>query len=501
MNQIQIGWSEVSLVPEGRKVSLSGQFYERISDVVETPISVTVLAISCGEASAIFCSCDLVSTSHRLLEAVRERLSKDKNFPIDSLIISAIHTHTSIGSSKNNDAPSSSASSLTILKKYLPDVSYESLAPYEGNDLLDGEEAFCFLADRIAQAAKEAWEARADGQYAAGFGRAAVGMCRRVCYDDGSAKMWGDTNSANFTELEGGNDSGVELLFTFTPDRKLTGVIANVACPAQVLEHRSFISSDYFGKLKGLLRSEFGDEIFLLGICSPAGDQCPRDMIRWIEPETPINDPNILRETVLPRNADPSMFDIRGCERVAKRLKNEILSAYEELTEADFVAETVMAHEKIALDMPLRRVTPAETEAAKKAIADFRKELGNKAINFRDNARMHVHAGTIARSELQEQMDVIEIEMHVLRLGNLAFATNPYELFLNFGNQIRARSKATQTFLIQLSCGCYGYLPTKKAEQGSHYSAYVSSGYAGHEGGDLLVRKTLSEISKLFSEN
>ena len=500
MNQVQIGWSEVSLVPEGRKVSLSGQFYERISDVVETPISVTALAISCGDASAIFCSCDLVSTSYRLLEAVRERLSKDKNFPIDSLIISAIHTHTSIGSTLNKDAPTASASTLEILKKYLPDVTYESLAPYEGDDLLNDRDAFDFLADRIARAAKEAWEAREDGQYAAGFGRAAVGMCRRVCYDDGSAKMWGDTNSANFTELEGGNDSGVELLFTFTPDRKLTGVIANVACPAQVLEHRSFISSDYFGKLKGMLREEFGEEIFLLGICSPAGDQCPRDMIRWIEPETPINDPNIVRENLLARRADPSMFDIRGCERVAKRLKNEIFSAYEELTEQDFVAESVMIHKKIALDMPLRRVTPSEVEAARRTIELFRKENGTKPITFRDNARMHVYAGTLARSELQEELDAIEIEMHVLRLGDLAFATNPYELFLNYGNQIRARSKATQTFLIQLSCGVYGYLPTEKAEQGSHYSAYVSSGYAGHEGGDLLVRKTLSEIAKMFPE-
>lgn len=500
MNRIQIGWSEVSLVPAGKKVSLAGQFYERISDVVETPISVTALALSCGDASAIFCACDLVGTSHRLLEAVRERLSAVKGFPLDAVMISAIHTHTSIGSSQNSDAPTSSASSIDILKKYLPDVTYESLAPYAGDDLLAGKEAFDFLAERIAEAAKNAWESRKDGQYASGFGRAAVGMCRRVCYDDGSAKMWGDVNSANFTELEGGNDSGVELLFTFTPDRKLTGVIANVACPAQVLEHRSFISSDYFGKLKGLLREEFGEEIYLLGLVSPAGDQCPRDMIRWIEPETPINDPNIVREKLLPRKADPSMFDIRGCEKVAKRLNNEILSAYEELTDADFVSETVMAHEKIALDMPLRRVTPTEIEAAKKVIADFRKELGDQSINFRDNARMHVHAGTIARSELQEEIDTVEIEMHVLRLGNLAFATNPYELFLNYGNQIRARSRATQTFLIQLSCGVYGYLPTEKAEQGSHYSAYVSSGYAGHEGGDLLVRKTLSEIAKMFSE-
>ena len=61
-----------------------------------------------------------------------------------------------------------------------------------------------------------------------------------------------------------------------------------------------------------------------------------------------------------------------------------------------------------------------------------------------------------------------------------------------------ARSKAEQTFLIQLANGAEGYLPTLAAEQGGHYSAFVSSGQVGHEGGDLLVRMTLRGIEELF---
>ena len=54
--------------------------------------------------------------------------------------------------------------------------------------------------------------------------------------------------------------------------------------------------------------------------------------------------------------------------------------------------------------------------------------------------------------------------------------------------------------MIQLCCGSDGYLPTEKAERGSHYSAYVSSGVTGHAGGDLLVRETLETINALFAE-
>ena len=495
MDKIKIGWGEVSIVPEGRKINLAGQFYERITDVVETPISVTALALECDGEDAIFCSCDLCGVGSALLETVRAKLAGTA-IPTDKVILSAIHTHTSLSFARNSD--NIGGSSLSVLQELLPSVEYEKLVSYEGDDLLEGEEAHEFLAVRIARAIEIAWNSKKEGMYAAGFGRAAVGMCRRVCYSDGSAKMWGDTDTATFTELEGGNDSGIELIFTFDTAKKLTGVIANIACPSQVLEHRSFISSDYWGKVKAILRREYGDDINLLALCSAAGDQCPRDMVRWVEPETPINDPNIVREDVTVRTADPSMFDIKGCELVAKRISNEIIYAYEGLLDEDFVSETDLVHKSLTVDMPLRRVTPEETENAYRAIKEFAAENGSKPITFKDNAKMHIYAGTIVRSRAQETIDIIPIEVHVLKLGNIAFATNPYELFLNYGNQIRARSKASQTFLVQLCCGSYGYLPTEKAEKGSHYSAYVSSGSAGHEGGDLLVRKTLAEINGMF---
>lgn len=498
MGNIKFGWSEERLVPDGKKVNLAGQFYERITEEVRDHLCVTALAIECGEASAIFCACDLVSTSHILLEKVREFLREAyPEVPADSVIISAIHTHTGPSYAHRSDSGAISGSALGILKQYMPeDVSYDKLVEDDGSEnMFDGEEAFLYIAQRIASSAATAWSKRAAGKYASAFGRAAVGMCRRVCYDDGSAKMWGDTNAANFTELEGGNDSGIELIFVADENEELTGVVANVSCPSQVLEHRNFMSADFWGDVKKRLRARFGEKLFLLPLCAAGGDQCPRDMIRWVEPETPINDPNIERIDPIEHRADPSMFDVKGCEVAARRIATEILFAYDDgLTYTD---ASVLTHKKIRMDIPLRRVTIAERDRAKAEIDRFFKEhKGN--INFRDTARMHIHAGTVARYDAQQTQDLYQIEIHVLRFGDIAIATNPYELFLDYGNQIRARSLAKQTILIQLCCGSYGYLPTEKAEKGSHYSAYVSSGTTGHIGGDMLVRKTLSEINEMW---
>ncbi len=493
MNKFLVGWSEVSITPN-KKIALAGQFFERISQYVETPITVTAMAVESEGDQLIICSCDLVGISDYAIEEVRRKVTAI-NSEIDTkkIIVNVTHTHTShvLGA-----GVSTLSTAKDVLNRFLPEEKqYEVKVSAKGDDFMDVEEAFVYVTDSIAKAITEAWQNRKGAKYAGGFGRAAVGMCRRVCYDDGSAKMWGDTNKASFTQLEGGNDSGIELMFVFDEKEKLTGVIANIACPSQVVEHRSFISSDYWGKVKILLREKFGDDLCVLCLCSPAGDQCPRDLVRWVNPETPIDDPNIERNDYIERTADPSMFDIAGTWKVGKRIANEIFMAYDEL--GALQDEAVLIHKTIDLDLPLRRVTPAEYEKAVAALQSYADKVEGR-VNFEDNAKMQIHAGAIARYEQQHTQNLVPIELHVVRFGDFAFATNPFELFLDFGNQMRARSRAKQTILIQLACGSRGYLPTEKAEKGSHYSAYVASGTVGHEGGELLVRKTLEEINKMW---
>jgi hypothetical protein len=191
------------------------------------------------------------------------------------------------------------------------------------------------------------------------------------------------------------------------------------------------------------------------------------------------------------------MYDISGLKVVGKRISNEIISVYEEL-DNNKLDSSDLEHKTQILSLPLRRVTIAEYKDSVEKINSFIDKNRGKKITFEDNARLHIHAGNIVRYEMQQNQNMFDIEVHFIKFGDVAIATNPFELFLDYGNRIRARSKAKQTFLIQLACGVNGYLPTEKAEKGSHYSAYVSSGWTGHEGGDILVRTTLEEINKMF---
>ena len=494
MSKLKIGWGEVDITPN-QKISLAGQFFERISDEVESRLKAIAVAVESDGDEMIICEADLVSIGHNLHAAVKERVSKATGISESKIITGAIHSHTSYVYDRGFIPGGSDVAKHYLAKRLPEDMKYVPLV--SGEKCMSPKDALEFLIEKMSEACILAWNNRKSAYYKNAFGRVAVGMCRRVCYDDGSAKMWGDVNHANFTELEGGNDSGMELLYTFDENKKLTGVVANIACPAQVVEHRSFISSDYWGKVRENIKKKYGDDVCVLGLCSAAGDQCPRDMIRWVNPETPIDDPNIKREVYIERVADPSMFDVSGLKLVGKRISNEIISVFEEL-DGDLRDEAVLVHETFDVTMPLRRVTIAEYNNACEKIDTFIERNRGRNVTFEENAALHIYSGIIARFERQKNQNTYKDEIHVVRFGDIAFATNPYELFLDYGNRIRARSLAKQTFLIQLSCGSRAYLPTEKAEKGSHYSAYVSSGSTGHEGGDILVRETLDHINNLF---
>jgi len=110
------------------------------------------------------------------------------------------------------------------------------------------------------------------------------------------------------------------------------------------------------------------------------------------------------------------------------------------------------------------------------------------------------YEGVIERYETQKPDQTYPIELHAIRLGDIAICNNPFELFTMYGIQMKARSKALQTFVIQLACKTGGYVPTRRAAEGGGYSAIVQSNLVGPEGGQTLVEETVKAINRLWDE-
>ena len=85
MSQLFIGWSEVNITPE-KKISLAGQFAERISQYVEKPLTATAMAVEAGGEQMVMVSTDLVSVGGNLMDLIRERLA-DNDLGLDPMKI------------------------------------------------------------------------------------------------------------------------------------------------------------------------------------------------------------------------------------------------------------------------------------------------------------------------------------------------------------------------------------------------------------------------------
>lgn len=91
------------------------------------------------------------------------------------------------------------------------------------------------------------------------------------------------------------------------------------------------------------------------------------------------------------------------------------------------------------------------------------------------------------------------MELHVVRLGDVAVATNAFELYTDYGVQMKQRSPALQTFVVQLA-GPGSYLPTARAVAGGAYGAVPQSNKVGPKGGKVLVDRTIEVIRQQWAE-
>ncbi len=91
------------------------------------------------------------------------------------------------------------------------------------------------------------------------------------------------------------------------------------------------------------------------------------------------------------------------------------------------------------------------------------------------------------------------MELHALRFGDVAIATNAFELYTDYGVQMKARSPGIQTFVIQLA-GPGSYLPTERAVEHGGYGAVIQSSRVGPEGGQRLVEETLQALQAMWSQ-
>jgi len=453
--ELWIGAATADITPD-EPVALSGQRRVRISKQPETPITATALALESRDAEtvrdqAIMVSRDLVAIRQGILEMVREKVKpRLPDFDVTKRFLGATHTHT---------AP----------------VMVEGCYTLPETGIMQPGDYAQFLTQRIADVVVDSWKHRGAGKVGWAQGYAVVAQNRRAVYANGSAVMYGKTNTPEFRGLEGHEEHTLGVLFFWNERDQLIATAINVACPAQEIESGSSINADFWGPARESLRAKYGKQLHVLGWIGAAGDQSPH------------------LHLMFGKAADERMWRLRGLtrlEEIARRIIRGWEEAYE-VARLDVRDDVPLGHVVQEIELPYRQVTEAAATAARERAARY-------AENPEENWNYRWHRRVVYRYERQQDgaQDAYKTELHALRLGDVAIATNSFELFTDYGIQIKARSPALQTFIIQLA-GPGSYLPTERAVRGG-YSAVIQSSQVGRRGGQVLVDRTVEALRSLW---
>ena len=114
-------------------------------------------------------------------------------------------------------------------------------------------------------------------------------------------------------------------------------------------------------------------------------------------------------------------------------------------------------------------------------------------------------AEIIERWHKQKQQPKLPMELHVLRIGDVAFASNRFELYMDYQHRMQARSPFAQTFVIQIAGqpgddGGGSYLCTERAAWGRGYGASVYCNLVSPQGGQELVDRTVEILKQIYTE-
>ncbi len=486
MSKLKIGLAKAVLTPPAKSCAQVGTVYYRPTKFVESDLYANVAVIEGEEDVMILCACDLLKINDKFKAGILKRVNElDPSVNTEKISVSATHTH-------NGPAVAPTVNPFFKLAEALPEgYTYEDDTPYDPEVWL-GDKTVPYLTEKIAGAIVQAWQNRKEGYFSPGFGRCDIGHTRRVQYRDGKVINYGITNSVNFDTMQGVHDAGVELLFFFDENKKPTGAIANVACPAQVLEQVHTISADFWGKCRDFLEEDFGKEFVLLGLCGAAGDQTPKDLIR-LERAQSLVQPAI---PPVPRRSDPEVYSIESCVDVGERLAIEIKRVFRKAKDG-LKDSGAVKHKKFVLTLPGLTISNDTYADARKAVTEYVKTLENKVLSSAEIEKIQIPLAQINRYKEQEENRMVYSEIQVMRFDDMAFATCPYELFIDYGNRIKTRSRATQTFIAQLANGSHGYLPTKIGYETGGYGVDRSC-FVEQAAGEIITEAIIAEIAKMM---
>lgn len=416
--QLRAGAFALDVTPTQYPVIVNGMFEERTADRDVDPLFARAFVLDDGATRMAIVVVDSCMLPRELLDAAKTEASKYTRIPVDHMLISATHTH-------------SAPSSMGCLGSR-PDPNYPS-----------------FLIPRIVRAIQKANDKLEPAQI--GFAKVHAPnytFCRRYIRrpDRVFKDPFGDLNvranmhpgflSPDAIGPSGPVDDELSLLAMQTTGGKPLGVLANFSMH---YIGSPLLSSDYFGRFAEHLGKRIDG--------SDGGTSCIVSM------------------------SQGTSGDLASMNYSAKAAQREYDGYADELAAMAYDAYRYITYQQnVPLAIKEAKLTLERRTPDAKRLA-WAKTMAAKIDDRRPKGWPEVYA--LEQIELAAEPKR-ELKLQALRIGDVAIAAIPNEVFAITGLKLKLQSPLANTFNIELANGAEGYIPPPEQHKLGGYTTWAA---------------------------
>ena len=412
---LQVGYAETDITPEIGMEQPGGygkSYHQKFHDACKVRASV----FDDGAKRVALVGTDTLMIPRDLVLAARREIHRKSGIAEDAILIGASHSHSSgpVGMVQPGEFDHAS--------KFAQELAYEKSSAADPKFLR-------YVEDQVISAVLQANASRVERPCGAGSGREKeAAYNRRFRMKNGRTQTHPRQGNPNIVEPAGPTDPEVGVIGTFDGDGNLVGCIVNYACHATTSP--GGISANWIYYLEKTIRGVFGDRVVVVFLAGANGD------ITQVDNLSPYVNP--------------------GREEWARLVGGRVgAEAVKVLTSMHTGPMGPVDYDLEVLKISRRVPNPERLKRSIELVKQGPEKAGRTEWTFAKEIVM--------LDALIAKTPVVDVEVQAVQVGPAVFVSNPAEYFVEYGLDIKRRSKFPFTYPVELANGCVGYVPTEEA--------------------------------------
>ncbi len=432
--------------PLGEKVV--GSFAPFPATHVHDRLHARCLVLDDGRTKLFFVLCDNVGIAKEVYDQARQQIAAKSDIDAEQILMAATHTHSGC---------------IATSPKYSPIIADGiTKAVLAANENLRPARIGWGGVDEPSELNNRRWYIKDERQRTNPFGGV------------DTVRMNPPRNHPTLIQPAGATDPEISFISVQDTDGAPIALLANYSLHYVGGVPRGDVSADYFGVFANLIGPMIG-----------AKEGSPFVGILSNGTSADVNNIDFRFSSHEPRQTYESYEKIN---EVAEKIAKQVAQANANLVMNDWVPLAVQRRE---LTLKVRK--PDETMQA---------YFANLKVPEGKTFAYHRHEATYAQrvQALLDGPDHYVIPLQAMRIGDLAIAAIPFEVFTEIGLELKTLAPFDDMFTIELANDSRGYLPTPRQHKLGGYETWMGTNRVQKDASELIVNELRSMMNQLAQE-